>query len=59
MTFEVNPRYIDELNTEELKFIRKVNPDAVMLLLARPGADIWFSGLEMAAWRQAADDLVI
>jgi len=49
VTFEVNPRYIDELNTEELKFIRKVNPDAVMLLLARPGADIWFSGLEMAA----------
>ena len=27
VTFEVNPRYIDELNTEELKFIRKVNPD--------------------------------
>jgi len=49
VVFEDNPRYIDELNTNMLEFIRKVNPDAVMLLLARPGADIWFSGLEMGA----------
>ena len=49
VTFEDNPRYIDELNTNELKFIKKVNPDALMLLLARPGADIYFSALEMNA----------
>ena len=49
VVFEDNPRYVDELNTNELRFIRKVNPDALMLLLARPGADIWFSGLEMNA----------
>ncbi|EGB03746.1 hypothetical protein AURANDRAFT_67742 [Aureococcus anophagefferens] len=49
VVFEDNPRYVDTLNTHELEFIRKVIPDALMLLLARPGADVWFSALEMSA----------
>jgi len=49
VVFEDNPRYVDELNTNVLRRIRKVNPDALMLLLARPGADIHFSALEMSA----------
>lgn len=49
VVFESNPRYVDILNTRELKFIKRVNPDAHMLLLARPGSDIWFSGLGITA----------
>ena len=40
---------MDELSTDMLAFMRTIIPDAVMLLLARPGADIWFSALEMNA----------
>ena len=47
--FDDTPRYIDSLNAEWLERIREVVPDVELLLLARAGADIHFSALEMVA----------
>ena len=47
IVFDDQPRYIDVLSINHLKLVFKIVPHAQLLLLARSGSDIYFSGMEM------------
>ena len=54
---DVSPRYVDAVGGPTLSRMREVIPDAQLVFLARPGAEIFFSGLDMAAASSATCDV--
>ena len=47
VAFDTTPRYMISMSLNMLRLMHKVLPNAQLLLLARPGADVYFSGMQM------------